>query len=424
MSAPRRSHCHAVASAIALRDGLRVIVLMAAVVTIVPAAPAAWSPAEPILIDGLSLEEWRDRMGVLELRDPASRAAVPGLIELARRDDVPWFTRRQAALTLGRLGPLAPEGVDVLQGLVEQSSDDPATMLWAVKGMELYGSLAGPGTPQLIAAFRHPESETLVRLSVISALSQIGAAHPQAIPFLLSVVEHRELELRESSVAAERHGLSIRLAAVEALGVIGPPAAIATPALIRVLDDPDESLRREAAVALGRMGATAAAAAEPLALVVVRDERPAVRDAAAHALGQIGPAGAGEMIELLLRSEDAEACRLGVNIVSSWGSSSAPWWPLVETLESDEREEVRLAALLCRWDAGFQTDDRARALIRMLGAMDRHVSRQALKELIRRTEILRRAEPELESLRDDDRSAVRRSAERALRELHASRRDE
>ena len=56
------------------------------------------------LLRSATLDQWRSRMKELDPNSPASAAAVPGLLEIVSDVDAPWFTRRQAALTLGRMG--------------------------------------------------------------------------------------------------------------------------------------------------------------------------------------------------------------------------------------------------------------------------------------------------------------------------------
>ena len=43
-------------------------------------------------------------MKSLDFQSPEAAVEVPGLIEIVENEAVPWFTRRQAALTLGRIG--------------------------------------------------------------------------------------------------------------------------------------------------------------------------------------------------------------------------------------------------------------------------------------------------------------------------------
>src|SRR5437868_2389802 len=67
------------------------------------------------------------------------------------------------------------------------------------------------------------------------------------------------------------------------------------------LSDPQESVRRSAAFALGKTGQEAAFTV-PQLLAALKDKEASVRAAAAHALGEIGPAGWREVVLALATS--------------------------------------------------------------------------------------------------------------------------
>lgn len=77
----------------------------------------------------------------------------------------------------------------------------------------------------------------------------------------------------------------------------------AAPALIRLLDRADADLRRQAARALGMIGAVEAI--EPLRRLL-RDDCPSVREAAAQALGELGDPHAVEPLIQVLQKERSE----------------------------------------------------------------------------------------------------------------------
>ena len=72
------------------------------------------------------------------------------------------------------------------------------------------------------------------------------------------------------------------------LGVIGPEAKPAIPALIDVLQEEDKYFRSHGAVALGKIGREARAAV-PALIKALKDREEDVRREAAAALGRIGP---------------------------------------------------------------------------------------------------------------------------------------
>src|SRR3990172_1149717 len=79
--------------------------------------PVADSKLEP-RIAGRTLLDWQARIKEIDPLSSDSVHDVPGLIELVKAPDVPWFTRRQAALVLGRMKSRALPAVPVLVDLL------------------------------------------------------------------------------------------------------------------------------------------------------------------------------------------------------------------------------------------------------------------------------------------------------------------
>jgi HEAT repeat protein len=85
-----------------------------------------------------------------------------------------------------------------------------------------------------------------------AALERLGAAARDAVPLLVQTAESR--------VAPD-----VRIAALRVLAAVGSPAAEpAVPVLSAALADPDDRIRREAAMGLGRLGPGARSAVEAL----------------------------------------------------------------------------------------------------------------------------------------------------------------
>jgi HEAT repeat protein len=129
---------------------------------------------------------------------------------------------------------------------------------------------------------KHPESS--IRTFVTKALAAIGPAASIALP---AVIEESKTMMTRHGITrsrpcpqigavtaadlpalmdslADRNVESIRPAAVELVGELGPAAAGAIPKLIEFLSDPRPFSRAAAATALGGMGAAALGAVEPL----------------------------------------------------------------------------------------------------------------------------------------------------------------
>jgi HEAT repeat protein len=141
-----------------------------------------------------------------ELEKAASTlaSAVPHLVQSLGHDH--WFVRETAAGILGSLG-----------------------------------SAAADAAPMLVERLRDEDDE--VRREAIWALGEIGCATEQAISSLIHAAE-------------ADHGLGggNKYMAIEALGKMGPAAAVAAPRLAPVLGASDASLRFVAAVALLKIG--------------------------------------------------------------------------------------------------------------------------------------------------------------------------
>src|SRR5262249_27334642 len=101
--------------------------------------------------------------------------------------------------------------------------------------------------------------------------------------------------------------------------------------LARALDDPDEMLRRRAAVALGSLGAEARQAA-PALVKALADPSPAVRRWAAAAVGELGPIAPQAIPALIggLADDDARHRALSAAARVRMGGRAVP--RLVEAL--------------------------------------------------------------------------------------------
>lgn len=89
--------------------------------------------------------------------------------------------------------------------------------------------------------------------------------------------------------------------AIQALGLLGPAAIDAVPALFEALKDTDASLRYWAALALGEIDAVAI----PVLIKALSDTDFCVRWGAASALGQFGPVAKDAVPALVERLNDS-----------------------------------------------------------------------------------------------------------------------
>lgn len=372
-------------------------------------------PASLKLYAGKTLEEWRHAINEIRPEHSASQAAVPGLLEILKDKDAPWFTRRQVANTLGRFGKNAPEGVPVLiEILDEPKTDEHAPRVWATKALALYGPLARESTPRLVGILKDHNLPLEERAVALEALGQIGGAHPRAIPAVVELLSQLStLPVAEANADAE----TLRELATECIGFIGKNAGIAVPVLMRSLNDPSESLRRKTVSSLGRIGPASQLAIPSLLESLAYDESPAVRDAAETSLASIG-SPAVPALSHLLQDQDAELRLRAARGLGQMKTLARTTETPLRKLLDDENPEVRLAAAKAFWQITARANDSLPVFVETLKSPDRQLRMQAFRILT--TELGPAAIPAREPLTkllDHPEGYVRQAAEKALERI-------
>jgi HEAT repeat protein len=263
--------------------------------------------------EGKTLAQWRDELSDADysVSDAAADAlarigpdAVPMLLEARERGDIPLH--RRAVAVLVRIGR--------------------------------------PAAPGLVEALKEKTNEPRVE----TALVRLG---PVAVPALIEV-------LQDDKAGVE---------AARILGLIGPRATDATPALIRVLRDRHRPapLREEAAGALGPIGEPAGEVVAALA-EALKDEKEKVRYRAAEALGWIGLAARKATPALIaaLKDEDVKVAEMACLALARLGDSGAVR-PLFQALQ-DKRSGVANQAGRALWQMGAAAKDIMPGLIAQL----------------------------------------------------------
>jgi hypothetical protein len=150
------------------------------------------------------------------------------------------------------------------------------------------------------------DAVTIVRDSAAEALGKIGA--PRAVEPLCQALKDKN---RHSSDSYDR------MKVAEALAKIGDARAVQP--LCKALGDKEESLRRQAARSLVKIGAPAV---EPLCKAL-NDANKDVRQAAVDALGEIGDARAVEPLCKALRDADKHVCKSAAEALGRIGDPRA-----------------------------------------------------------------------------------------------------
>jgi len=236
-----------------------------------------------VLIQMLQDQELNVRVNAATALGQSKEAtAVPALTQALHLQDQDETVRASVAEALKKIG--SPEALRALKetipALIQALQDrDPEVRSNAAYTLGGKGEGAVDAVPALIQLLKDQNGD--VRSNSAGALGQIGTpeaikAAKGAIPALVQALQNKD----------------IRVTAAGALGQIGTPEAIkaaegAVPDLIQALQDQDDSARRTAAVALGKVGESAKDAV-PALIQALQDEDSGVRGNAAWALGEIG----------------------------------------------------------------------------------------------------------------------------------------
>ena len=176
---------------------------------------------------------------------------------------------RHAAAALGRLGPAARPAAEALAPLVVDP--EPTVRRAAIRAwlrIRPDPKVAVPLLSKVLA-----DADPAVRTGALEMMAQLGKP---AVTALTEALKHEKTAYW----------------ACLAMNELGPKAAEATPILADVLrTNPRAEVRREAALAIGSIGA-AAAPAVPALIEALGDKEPSVATGAAFALGLIGPQAA------------------------------------------------------------------------------------------------------------------------------------
>jgi hypothetical protein len=162
---------------------------------------------------------------------------------------------------------------------------------WGIGALRPQCAGANQAIPALIEA--SGDSDRYVRLHVMLAFREMGADASNAVPAITKV-------LADTGVGSQTNSFFyVRAAAAVALGKIGPSAAAALPALKAALREPNSYLRGQAAVATWRVAADA-----DTALAVLLQEMPFASESEKWdwivALGEMGPRARAAVPQLTL----------------------------------------------------------------------------------------------------------------------------
>jgi len=386
---------------------------MCALVVLAGALPVGVRSEDPpssTSYDGRTLAEWRDRIQRLDYKSADIADEVPGLLAIAQDTHAPWFSRRQAALTLGRIGEPAKDAIPAIVELLREQMADPeqSTQLWAIKALALYGPVASDATPALVALLENSTQPPLPRLASIEALGRIGPARPEVVPAITRALD------AGLTGTTDPDTLERAVAAAEMFELFGGHAASATPSLIRATLSDSVFLRRAAANTLGLIGPAADPAIPALADLVLFDDVAEVRDLAARALGRIGPEAEPILVQLL-EDPDPEVRRRAATACRELRSASPVTIAALKVAAGDPDAAIRVVSLDSLWSVTRDTTFIAPLAVAELTSDDREIRMRAVQVLERLGPDLHDSLPQLQTLAADDRKHVAKAARRVLR---------
>jgi HEAT repeat protein len=409
------------------------------------------------------------QMRILNAVSEAGEAAVPGLIEALKNDEVASW----ACVVLRGIGPAAKAAVPAL---AEKLNDPrPDIRMQAILALGAMGDAATPVVPQIAAALGdehtraaatfalgrlgsipadaeqtirsnansddrflstvslwalarvHPEDKTLRRQATEQLVARlkdqdpyVGAVAAQALAALppapeISIPIWQEAMKDADTTTVHR--------ALNALASLGAPAV---PRLVDILEKHKE-LRVEVAYTLGQMGPAAAPATDALAKLVADDDVNLATEAIL-ALGKIGPAAKGAVPALRAAAENQGEKNIHAIIftLGNIGPGAAAAEPLV--LNAMNSQDKSLAVIAARTFTLIQppsssSEAAAKAvpvLVSCLADPLPETREAAAEDLAALGPLAREAVPALKKAAQDDIQAVRSAADKALTAIGAS----
>lgn len=211
-----------------------------------------------------------------DCRDAAWQASGDDLTQGLSRDVWEWL-----AGTKDRVNAAPEEGDRLIAGLRDPSETARLNAAYAL------GAMGGRAVSALMTSLRE-EAEEVFGQSRVNDPADVRGRNPTA-PCSAHALAAVGLPAVSSLIDALRDARwTVRAAAADTLGNIGPPAQEGVPALTGLLRDEHWRVRRNAAEALGTAGAEGREVA-PALVDALRDESATVRLNAALALAKIGP---------------------------------------------------------------------------------------------------------------------------------------
>lgn len=371
-------------------------------------------PAARHAVEGLTWQEWSRRIKAVDPHASHSIQLVPQLIQIVESTSAPWHLRRDAGLTLGRIGKPAQTAVPRLVVLLRgEGRKNVVTADWATKSLALFGSVAASATGDLIQQLEDSTLADAQRQSSIEALAMIGRGHPNAIPPLIRLLDHgpRGAKLADANAIAHWQQL-----ACEAIAIVGPSASPAIPSLIQASRSEHDVVRRKSLRALGVFGQASDVAIPAIMDCLIADQSAAVRDSAADALGRIGMASVPSLRHLM-SDTDPEVRWRATKAIRQTGAKAADVKSELSNRLSDTDARARAEAVESLWAVTRESKLVLPTVLSDLQSTDRRIRIRAYRFLIGIGPAARPALPQLELLAKGSQRDLRQVASRVIESI-------
>jgi HAD superfamily hydrolase (TIGR01484 family) len=179
-------------------------------------------------------------------------------------------------------------------------------------------------------------------------------------------------------------GSDIHTRALEKLGKIGPVTDGVLPALIKLLEDSDGHIRKQAVGILGKMWHHSPDNIADALINVLNDKNSDVRLNSIRALANISPARVQVVaaLEELLKDADSDIIICAAETLAGIGSAASSAVPALIELSSHDNGYVRRHAMHALGKIGLDTDNVIQVLVSSLHDTDNKVRWHAAKALI------------------------------------------
>lgn len=311
--------------------------------------------------------------------------------------------KKEIARDIAALGRVS--GPYLVRALKDDNSDLRRRAAW------LLGPIAHPSR-ETVAALRkvsEKDADREVRMAAVQALGNIGPGIHDVIPTIAKALSDPDR--------------GVRIYAAGALRGIGPAAKGATEALIRAMGDQDTTVRSSAVGAIGSIGPEANAAV-PALIEHLKDTDIYVRWNTAYAMGLIGPKAhqaVPDLVQALMDNDSSVRCRAAQALGRIGPPPKEVRSVLVRALK-DENKYVRIYAASAL--AGIDPALTAKAVLPVLLESLRHRGRpgdqtwlvrlRAAQALARIGPDAKGAIPALRKALKDEKEQVRTHAASAL----------